>query len=526
MKLLRYVFFMYGGFVLSFVALADTNVYLVNATPYAFDVNMRQEGDTQLTKGVHYTQVATRIGPWQAKTKLAFFNRNVGIKKGKFYRFLLELTTYQLPSARFVLKQQLQGKYVGSTMEVGFDSHEGIGAWTGQDKEFWANPIFVSCQDDRGVKQTLMVRCRMYEAGSYNDVEYVISYKPEPDRNISYVTPDASQDPCKLNILSWNLYLLTVKPMGIAFYSKPKLMERAQRIAQAIGSSYDVLVLCELFDDDARKVVLEGLKKEGYRYATCILGEGFAQPGKDMEESIDQPFIVNFHHSKFGSDTNYTIGGTGRGGGFSGGFQNGGVMIISKWPIEKAKEIVFRRGSPEDKHARKGCVYARINKNGFIYNVFGTHPEAVDRSIRGEQLKTIAAFINMQNIPKTEPVIIAGDMNVDRYDVRHEYDNMLSYLKARDPWTGKGERYSADYNKNILNTLQHMERDPKDVEHAEYPKNLDYILYSSEYAQPLEASSEVRIPTSRPYRIDDLNLDVYVLSDHHAMYGYFMFKCR
>ncbi len=52
-------------------------------------------------------------------------------------------------------------------------------------------------------------------------------------------------------------------------------MERAKRVAEAIGSSYDVLMLCEVFDDDARKVVLEGLKDKGYKYSTCILGKDF-----------------------------------------------------------------------------------------------------------------------------------------------------------------------------------------------------------------------------------------------------------
>jgi len=507
------------------VVFAETNVYLINSTPYTFDISMKQTGDLTLHAGKNYDQEVARVNPWQAKTKIAFFNRNVGIKKDKYYQFMLDLTTDQLPSHVMTLKQQIKGKPVGSDLYVGFDYSNNEGEWTTSKIGHWQDPIFLSCKDATGVEQILMIRYRTYEAGSYNDIEYVISFKPEPDKNISYTTPNTENKPCQLNLLSWNLYLLTVEPLGITFYSKPKVMERAKRVAEAIGGSYDVLVLNELFDDDARKVILEGLKEQGYKYATCILGQGLALPGKGVEESIDQPYIVDFSDSKFGSDNHYTIGGTGRGGGLAGGFQNGGVIIISKWPIDAAREIVFRRGSPEDKHARKGCVYARINKNGFRYNVFGTHPEAVDRSIRKEQLETIEAFIKMQNIPAAEPVIIAGDMNVNRYDTQHEYDNMLQYLNAQDPWSGKGERYSADFNKNILNIMQLMALNPKDTKRDAYPKNLDYILYSKSHAQPLKASSEVRVPTSKPYRLDDLNLDVYVLSDHHALYGYFMFPC-
>lgn len=513
-------------FALSSVVYAETNVYLVNSTPYTFDIRMWQTGDLTLQFGKDYSQAVMRVTPWQAKTKVASFSRNVDIKKDKVYQFFLGLTTAQLPSEVLTLKQQLQGKAVGSTLYVGFDSTGNVSEWTTSKTIRWHAPIFFSCKDAQGVVQTFMIRYRTYEAGSYNDIEYVISYKPEPDKNISYTTPNTEGDPCQLNLLSWNLYLLTVEPLGITLYSKPKVMERAKRVAEAIGGLYDVLVLCEVFDDDARKIILEGLKEQGYKYATCILGQGLALPGKGMEESINQPFIVDFNNSKFGSDVHYTIGGTGRGGGLAGGFQNGGVIIVSKWPIEAAREIVFKRGSPEDKHARKGCVYAKINKNGFIYNIFGTHPEAVDRSIRKEQLETIAAFIKMQNISATEPVIMAGDMNVDRYDSQHEYDNMLRYLHVKDPWAGKGERYSADYNRNMLNILQLMVADPKDKKYAEYPKNLDYTFYSTLYTQPIKAFSEVRIPTSKPYRLDDLNLDMYVLSDHHALYGYFTFPCR
>ena len=513
-------------FALCSVVFAETNVYLINSTPYTFDISMKQTGDLTLLVGKNYDQEVARVNPWQAKTKIAFFNRNVGIKKDKYYQFMLNLTTPQLPSRVMTLKQQIKGKAVGSTLYVGFDSTGNVSEWTTSKTIRWHSPIFFSCKDLQGVVQTFMIRYRTYEAGSYNDIEYVISYKPEPDKNISYTTPNTEGDSCQLNLLSWNLYLLTVEPLGITFYSKPKVMERAKRVAEAIGGSYDVLMLCEVFDDDARKVILEGLKEQGYKYATCILGQGLALPGKGMEESIDQPFIVDFNNSKFGSDVHYTIGGTGRGGGLAGGFQNGGVIIVSKWPIETAREIVFKRGSPEDKHARKGCVYAKINKNGFIYNIFGTHPEAVDKTIRKEQLETIAAFVKMQNIPAAEPVIMAGDMNVDRYDAQHEYDNMLSYLHAKDPWSGKGERYSADFNKNILNILQLMALNPKDTKRDAYPKNLDYILYSLAHAQPIKASSEVRIPISKSYRLDDLNLDIYVLSDHHALYGYFTFPCR
>ncbi len=148
---------------LSSVILAETNVYLINSTPYIFDISMQQTGDATLRIGKDYAQHVTRINAWQAKTKIASFSRNVGIKKNKFYQFMLHLTTAQLPSEVLTLKQQLQGKAIGSTLYVGFDSKGSISDWTTSKTGRWQDPIFVTCKDAAGVPQTLMIRYRMYE---------------------------------------------------------------------------------------------------------------------------------------------------------------------------------------------------------------------------------------------------------------------------------------------------------------------------------------------------------------------------
>lgn len=70
----------------------------------------------------------------------------------------------------------------------------------------------------------------------------------------------------------------------------------------------------------------------------------------------------------------------------------------------------------------KGVVYARIlktNTQGIkqVFNVFGTHMQAWDSveaaNTRLKQQQSINTFIDSLNIPKSEPIIIAGDFNVD-----------------------------------------------------------------------------------------------------------------
>jgi sphingomyelin phosphodiesterase len=53
-------------------------------------------------------------------------------------------------------------------------------------------------------------------------------------------------------------------------------------------------------------------------------------------------------------------------------FTNGGVFIVSRWPIELSVGIEFSKCvGVVDCAARKGVLYARINKNGERFNIFG-----------------------------------------------------------------------------------------------------------------------------------------------------------
>jgi len=173
-----------------------------------------------------------------------------------------------------------------------------------------------------------------------------------------------------------------------------------------------------------------------------------------------------------------------------------GVMIFSKYPIIKTKNLEYTapgtiRTNP-DVMAAKGAQYIRIIKNGLPYNIFATHTNAsykfdqkrgvplndMGRKARKIQLKELKQFIDKQHISSHEPVIIAGDMNIEmrteqkQSPKNNEYAYMLKTLNAFDP-KKIGHPYTLDDRTN------------------EWAKDgrgyLDYVLYSNEHRRPVRA---------------------------------------
>jgi endonuclease/exonuclease/phosphatase family metal-dependent hydrolase len=184
------------------------------------------------------------------------------------------------------------------------------------------------------------------------------------------------------------------------------------------------------------------------------------------------------------------------GGDHLSGVQDGGVIILSKWPIETEAQHVFSICNGfADCHADKGVNYARINKAGQRYHVFGTHFDSGDDygdiSARSWQLLIMDQVIKNRGIPDSEPVLMAGDFNIDRNSSNGEYDRMLRTLNASQP------------------PIQGLRRwtNPKG-------QWLDYVLYSNAHVRPNTSWNIVLLPR------DGNGGD---LSDHYAVLGSFVF---
>lgn len=179
----------------------------------------------------------------------------------------------------------------------------------------------------------------------------------------------APTGPDELSVLAWNVWLRPTTLFGNG------QRERVGHIP-AFAAGYDVVVFSEAFDDDEREVLLRGLRPE-FPFVTRVVG-------KDK-------FLA----------------------------QDGGVILVSRWPIEREAQEVFRAYSGGDAHADKGVIYARVRKQGRAWHLFGTHlqagPESDPRKVadRAAQMRQLRAFLDAQQIPAGEPVLVCGDLNVD-----------------------------------------------------------------------------------------------------------------
>jgi hypothetical protein len=300
--------------------------------------------------------------------------------------------------------------------------------------------------------------------------------------------PLSAQSPYQfLKILSYNVYLLpnTVRKSGQGI--------RAGLLPARL-SGYDVIVFNETFDDAARDSLLAGLSDE-YPYRTSILG-----------------FDAGIH-------------------------QDGGVIIVSRWPILAEDQRVFRDPRPgepmfgpcpgsqccygndwqapfteSDCTGKKGVVYAMLEKQGQRYHIFGTHLQSGTPywELRNAQAEYIRYFIGARNIPSNEPVIIAGDMNVDKYD-QERYNDFIAKLNATHP-AQRGPAYSFDGAKNDLNLNDDVQQ------------YLDYVFYSNDHLRPCNSSNELRLIRARePWREFFWEDWYWDLSDHYPVEGKFTF---
>ena len=280
------------------------------------------------------------------------------------------------------------------------------------------------------------------EGARANGDDYYYVIHPEQE----YPAPEASNN---FKVMAYNVWALLP-----GLISKD-VSERLNLLVNEVRG-YDAIVFSELFDNSRRETFLNALKSE-YPYQTSVVDK-------------------------------------------SGSVEDGGVLIVSRWPINASSQVVFDACDAEDCISAKGVIYAEVNKDGNPYHVFGSHTQAwtsIDnQNTRLNQFQQMRDFIDSRNISTDEPVIIAGDLNVDKEDYPQEYNTMLDVLSAVEVPRNGGYLYTADGSVNSWNDGS--------------PEILDYVLYSDRHLLPLDAKSKVVTPRS-------IHSDVftkYDLSDH------------
>ncbi|KAG0235888.1 hypothetical protein BGW42_004534 [Actinomortierella wolfii] len=280
-----------------------------------------------------------------------------------------------------------------------------------------------------------------------------------------------------LSILSYNVYFLS------EVFSNWGQRTRAGLIAKApFMQNHDVVIFQECFDSDPRGILVDGLKSQ-YPYYTNVIGQ--SQSGWD---------------SSTGSYSNFVP-------------ENGGVMVMSKWPILEKHQHIYKQGCGPDYWGNKGFIYVKLNISGSTVHVFGTHTQSTDSScwtvtpekVRASQFAEMHEYIKNKNIPANELVVMGGDFNVIR--ASSEYPSMLTALNANPPDLYKG--HSATW-------------DPKENEIAKYnypdlaPEYLDYILTERSHAPSNTTQTALLVESAAPYKIGKDEWREY--SDHYPVY--------
>mmetsp|Transcript_86107 Transcript_86107/g.230539 ORF Transcript_86107/g.230539 Transcript_86107/m.230539 type:complete len:395 (+) Transcript_86107:984-2168(+) len=297
---------------------------------------------------------------------------------------------------------------------------------------------------------------------------------------------------------------------------------RAAKLAPAIAElKSDVVILAEAFCPTSSAILISALKSRGYPFDTPVVG---------------------CHGTRWQSASDHVKP------------LNGGVLAVSAHPIEAAFCRTFSDQGlvvGEDLLADKGVLYVRIRKQGRPVHVFASHTGAWDTDsatqARFSQIASIRTWIDELSIPASEPVVIAGDLNVNYFDVPG-HTRMLDLLQANDPFA---ETIPRDQQQQEACEQLPLKRDSQASQGAEFSEPVlearysfdsqtnglaggdsmstdgsrclvDYVLVSRTHLQPTHARVVVEPLKDREgYLWKGKRL--YDLSDHYPVLGDFRF---
>ncbi|MCF3145523.1 sphingomyelin phosphodiesterase [Streptomyces platensis] len=301
---------------------------------------------------------------------------------------------------------------------------------------------------------------------------------------VAAAAPSASAAaPPRLKVLSYNVFLMSKN-----LYPNWGQEHRAQAIADAdFFQGQDVVVLQEAFDNSSSET-LKSRAAAQYPHQTPVVGR-----------------------SRSGWDAT--------GGAYSAVTpEDGGVTLLSKWPILRKEQYVYKDACGADRLSNKGFVYAVLDVNGTRVHVVGTHAQSTDTGCkageaaadRAEQLKELDAFLDAKNIPADEEVLVAGDLNIDSHSA--EYDALLGNADLAPADGRTGHPYSFDTQDNSIAKYRYPD-DPRE--------DLDYVLFRNGHARPTGWRNTVVKEESAPWTVSSWGKDyTYTnLSDHYPVVG-------
>lgn len=418
---------------------AITYVYFQNNTSLPFTVRALQSGGATLSSS-YWGGLNGSLTPWQKITQVLWTNRSTGITSGQDFYLDVRLLN---GSDSVQLRVKLTGTTFSSTLYQSATVPGTSHPWY-NDRQFHTASFTMQ-------GRSFTLKYKAYFTGGDDDILYALH-----EENTFPVNAADTADADVLNVFSYNLYMLT-PPVA-----STEQTERAIEIPNHVHN-YDVLILSEAFYNSARDNELIPRLAAEYPYRTPVVdASGYAD--------------------------------------------DGGVFIASRFPIDTFAQIVYSDCNGSDCLAAKGAMYARVRKRGRTYHVFGSHTQAwndtTNVATRILQFNQLRQFIAALNLPASEPVLVGGDLNVDKIvNNRNEYNGMLDSFNAIEPvYIGLPHTYDPTLNNYGSGTDR------------EY---LDYVLPLGDYFAPFSATNEVVVMRS----IADGVWDHFDLSDHFAIHA-------
>lgn len=359
------------------------------------------------------------------------------------------------------------------------------------DNVLYGDAVYLQCIFAKTGAQTL--GCEGESLHVFDPTIYLSAQSPKVAFTITYDdgllkrpnNTHANANSIDLKLTTYNVWMMPDKITTFANVS-PKKCERAQLIPDALPDS-DVVIFNEAFCHVARPILLEAMKDKGFYYETPVVGH-----------------LVGRARAKF---------------------LDGGVVLVSKYPIEKTDTMRFGGVCHgDDALADKGVVYARVLKHGRRVHVFASHTQAWTSAVavktRQDQFRMMRHFMDEMAIPANEPVIVAGDFNVNQLldNENHECAQMLEILECDEPETSPDQTTNASFDADN-NPLA-----------ADGPSSdgvcerLDFILTCQHHLKPTQACVQVHpIQAREKWHWEAKNKDFYDLSDHYPVTSEFRF---
>ncbi|GAA4673179.1 sphingomyelin phosphodiesterase [Streptomyces chumphonensis] len=294
----------------------------------------------------------------------------------------------------------------------------------------------------------------------------------------------ATAETPRLRVLSYNAFLFSKN-----LYPNWGQDHRAAEIPRTdFFRGNDVVVLQEAFDNSSSDALLAAAA-EDYPHRTPVLGR--SRGGWDATGGAYSSFTP----------------------------EDGGVTVLSTWPIVRKEQYVYAEGCGSDWYSNKGFVYTELDVDGTPVHVVGTHAQSTDPGcgegeaarVRSSQFEELDAFLDARRIPAGEQVIVAGDFNVDSHS--SEYPTMLADADLVDADGRSGPAYSFDPRRNSIAA----DRYP-----GEAREHLDHVLHRAGHARPAQWHNETVDERSAPWTVTSWGTSyTYTnLSDHYPVIGY------